>query len=225
MEQAPNYYIYPPTYPPCPDPPPPPPHIAVYRTRPVNVMSFLDRMQMPRKPPPVTEVTSPEQTSTPTHESGSSSASDAGSDEPPPDGDGPPPSGPSGGPSDGPHPDDSAPGRTAPDANPMDVHSPKEDGSVISKQDVSEAQANFSKLMSEATTISERSAPSQAGSEQSTSVNPGHRSMSRDSKASIRESFVDDESRIGSPVSASRSQRPPSGSEAESQRHNSARRI
>ncbi|KAK3487988.1 uncharacterized protein B0T23DRAFT_344317 [Neurospora hispaniola] len=181
LEQAPNYYIYPPSYPPCPDPPPPPPqpprtppHIAVYRTRPVNVMSFLDRTQMPRKPPPVTEVTSPEQTSTPTHESGSSSASNAGSDEPLPDGDGPPPNDPSGSPSDGPHPDGPAPGSTAPDANPMGVHSPKKDGSVISKQDVSEAQANFSKLMSEA---------------------------------------------------ASRSRHPPSGSEAESQRDNSARRI
>ncbi|KAK3502921.1 hypothetical protein B0T13DRAFT_487305 [Neurospora crassa] len=188
LEQTPNYYIYPPTYPPCPDPPPPPPrpprtppHIAVYRTRPVNVMSFLDRTQMRRKPPPVTEVTSPEQTSTPSHESGSSSSSDSGPDEPLPDGDGPPPSGPSGGlsggSSDGLHPDGSAPGSTAPDANPMGVHSPKEDGSVISKQDISEAQANFSKLMSEPTTIT------------------------------------------------SRSQHPPSGSEAESQRDNSARRI
>ncbi|EAA27797.1 hypothetical protein GE21DRAFT_6047 [Neurospora crassa] len=157
LEQTPNYYIYPPTYPPCPDPPPPPPrpprtppHIAVYRTRPVNVMSFLDRTQMRRKPPPVTEVTSPERTSTPSHESGSSSSSDSGPDEPLPDGDGPPPSGPSGSPSDGPHPDGPAPGSTTPAANPMGVRSPKEDGSVISKQDVSEAQANFSKLMSEA---------------------------------------------------------------------------
>lgn len=232
LEQAPNYYIYPPSYPPCPDPPPPPPqpprtppHIAVYRTRPVNVMSFLDRTQMRGKPPPVTEVTSPERTITPSHESGSSSASDAGSDEPPPDGDGPPPSGPSGSPSDGPHPDGPAPGSTTPAANPMGVHSPKEDGSVISKQDVSEAQANFSKLMSEATTMSERSAPSQAGSEQSTSGNLGHQNMSRDSKASIREPFVNDESRVRSPVSELRLQHPPSGSEAKSQRHNFARRT
>ncbi|KAK1775233.1 hypothetical protein QBC45DRAFT_480809 [Copromyces sp. CBS 386.78] len=176
QQQTPNYYIYPPPpYPPCPDPPPPPPqpprtppHIAVYRTRPVNVMSFLDRNQRKREPPPppAADVTSPEGTSTPTREDGSSSSSSSSPDEPPLDGDGPPPHGPKGDPSGGPRPDGSAPGSPdsiiidvhspkpngsvpgSPDAHIIDVHSPTSNGSVISRQDLSEAQANFGKLMS-----------------------------------------------------------------------------
>ncbi|CCC07120.1 hypothetical protein SMACR_01144 [Sordaria macrospora] len=156
QQQHPDYYIYP--------PPPYPP------TRPVNVMSFLVRNQRKREPPPppVAEVTSPERTSTPTPEDGSSSSSGSSPDEPPPNGDGPPPHGPRGDPSGGPRPEGSAPdppdpiiidvdspksnglAPDSPDPHIVDVQSPKSNGSVISRQDVSEAQANFGKLMSEA---------------------------------------------------------------------------
>ncbi|KAK3337816.1 hypothetical protein B0H65DRAFT_435602 [Neurospora tetraspora] len=191
LEQTPNYYIYPPPYPPCPDPPPPPPrpprtppHIAVYRTRPVNVMSFLDRTQRVREPPPVAEVTSPGGTSTPPPGDGSSSSSDSLPDEPAPDGDGPPPSAPSG----GPRPDGSAPG--SPDANPASVHSPKEEGSVISRQDVSEAQANFSRLMSVADShIQHLASASEAGSHRQSSARhtPSVRYVKAWSKGSSKE--------------------------------------
>ncbi|WPJ62379.1 hypothetical protein SMAC4_01144 [Sordaria macrospora] len=253
QQQHPDYYIYPPPpYPPCPDPPPPPPrpprtppHIAVYRTRPVNVMSFLVRNQRKREPPPppVAEVTSPERTSTPTPEDGSSSSSGSSPDEPPPNGDGPPPHGPRGDPSGGPRPEGSAPdppdpiiidvdspksnglAPDSPDPHIVDVQSPKSNGSVISRQDVSEAQANFGKLMSEAGTTSERSAPSQAGSKQSTSVNLGHRTMSRASKASIRESVADDAKRAQSSRPDSHKQCSAAGSEVGSHRQGPKRSI
>ncbi|KAK3400258.1 hypothetical protein B0T20DRAFT_452359 [Sordaria brevicollis] len=242
QQQTPNYYIYPPPpYPPCPDPPPPPPrpprtppHIAVYRTRPVNVMRFLDRTQKPRKPPPpVAEVTSPEPEGTASSSGDGSSSSSSGSppDEPPPEGT--PPDGPKGDdPSGGPRPDGSAPGSPTPiivDVHPpdptiIDVHSPKSEESEISKQDVSEAQANFSKLMSEADTTSERSAPSQAGSEQSTSVNLSHRSRSKASEASIQESDADDlPTREPSARPSSHIQRSAAGSKERSPRSNSER--
>ncbi|KAK3955820.1 hypothetical protein QBC32DRAFT_332706 [Pseudoneurospora amorphoporcata] len=206
-------------------------------------MSFLDRTQTKREPPPppAADVTSPEGTSTPPREDGSSSSSSSSPDEPPLDGDGPPPHGPKGDPSGGPRPDGSAPGSPdsiiidvhspkpngsvpgSPDAHIIDVHSPTSNGSVISRQDLSEAQADFGKLMSVAGTTSERSAPSQAGSEQSTSVNLNHRSMSRASKASIREPVVDDAKGAQSPRPDSRKQRSVAGSEVGSHRQGPGR--